>query len=229
MSRKLVAEFLGTFWLVFGGCGSALISAGFPHLGIGFLGVAFAFGLTVMTGIYAFGYISGGHFNPAVTCGVWAAGRMPAKDVPGYIGAQLVGAILAAAGLFLILHGKPGFVKGGFASNGYGSLSPDHYSLLSCFVGEVICTFFFLVVILGATSAKAPAGFAGVAIGLCLTLIHLVMIPVDNTSVNPARSTGPALFAGGHYLQQLWLFWVAPIIGGVIAGGLARWMNAAKQ
>jgi aquaporin Z len=227
--RKLVAEFIGTYWLVFGGCGSALISAAFPHLGIGFLGVAFAFGLTVMTGIYAVGYISGGHFNPAVTAGVWAAGRMPAKDVPGYIISQVAGAIAAAGTLYVILHGRPGFVTGGFASNGYGSLSPGHYNLMACFIGEAVCTFFFLYVILGSTSAKAPAGFAGVAIGLCLTLIHLVMIPVDNTSVNPARSTGPALFAGGHYLQQLWLFWVAPVVGAVIAGGVARWLHAVKD
>lgn len=227
--RKLVAEFIGTYWLVFGGCGSALISAAFPHLGIGFLGVAFAFGLTVMTGIYAVGYISGGHFNPAVTVGVWAAGRIPAKDVPAYIISQVVGAIAAAGTLYVILHGRPGFVTGGFASNGYGSLSPGHYSLMACFIGEVVCTFFFLYVILGATSAKAPVGFAGVAIGLCLTLIHLVMIPVDNTSVNPARSTGPALFAGGHYLQQLWLFWVAPVIGAAIAGGVARWLHTVKD
>ena len=227
--RKLIAEFIGTYWLVFGGCGSALISAAFPHLGIGFLGVAFAFGLTVMTGIYAVGYISGGHFNPAVTVGVWAAGRIPARDVPGYVVSQVVGAVAAAGTLYVILHGRPGFVTGGFASNGYGSLSPDHYNLMACFVGEVVCTFFFLYVILGATAAKAPAGFAGVAIGLCLTLIHLVMIPVDNTSVNPARSTGPALFAGGHYLQQLWLFWVAPVIGAVIAGGVARWLHAGKD
>jgi aquaporin Z len=227
--RKLVAEFIGTFWLVFGGCGSALISAAFPHLGIGFLGVACAFGLTVMTGIYAVGYISGGHFNPAVTIGVWVAGRIPVKDVPGYIISQVLGAIAAAGTLYVIVHGRPGFVTGSFASNGYGSLSPGHYSMMACFLGEVVCTFFFLYVILGATSAKAPVGFAGAAIGLCLTLIHLVMIPVDNTSVNPARSTGPALFAGGHYVQQLWLFWVAPIIGAIIAGAVARWIHCAKD
>jgi aquaporin Z len=229
MVRKLVAEFIGTFWLVFGGCGSALIAAAFPHLGIGFLGVAFAFGLTVMTGIYAVGYISGGHFNPAVTIGVWAAGRIPTSDIPGYIIAQVAGAIAAAGTLYVILHGQPHFVTGGFASNGYGALSPGHYSLAACFIGEVVCTFFFLYVILGATSAKAPAGFAGVAIGLCLTLIHLIMIPVDNTSVNPARSTGPALIAGGHYLQQLWLFWVAPVIGAAIAGVLVRWLHGEKN
>jgi len=229
MVRKLVAEFIGTFWLVFGGCGSALIAAAFPHLGIGFLGVAFAFGLTVMTGIYAVGYISGGHFNPAVTIGVWAAGRIPTSDIPGYIIAQVAGAIAAAGTLYVILHGQPHFVTGGFASNGYGALSPGHYSLAACFIGEVVCTFFFLYVILGATSANAPAGFAGVAIGLCLTLIHLIMIPVDNTSVNPARSTGPALIAGGHYLQQLWLFWVAPVIGAAIAGVLVRWLHGAKN
>ncbi len=223
--KKLGAEFLGTFWLVFGGCGSALISAAFPHLGIGFLGVSLAFGLTVLTGVYAVGYISGGHFNPAITFGVWAAGRLPAKDILGYILAQLAGAVLAAAALYLILSGRPGFVAGGFASNGYGALSPAHFSLLSAFVGEVICTFFFLVVILGCTSARAPAGFAGIAIGFALTLINLIMIPVDNASVNPARSTGPALFAGGMYIEQLWLFWVAPIIGAMLAGALARWFE----
>ncbi len=228
MVRRLAAEFLGTFWLVFGGCGSALLSAAYPHLGIGFAGVALAFGLTVLTGIYAVGYISGGHFNPAVTVGLWAGGRFKGRDVLPYVVIQVIAAIAAAGMLYLVASGKPGFVTGGFASNGYGALSPGHYKLASCLIGEIVCTFFFVTVILGATSARAPAGFAGVAIGLTLTLIHLIMIPVDNTSVNPARSTGPALFAGGGYLGQLWLFWVAPIIGGIIAGGVSRWLEKAK-
>ncbi len=225
MNKKLAAEFLGTFWLVFGGCGSALISAAHPHLGIGLAGVALAFGLTVLTGIYAFGYISGGHFNPAVTLGVWAGGRIKIGDVIPYIIAQVIGAIAAAGLLYLILSGKPGFAVGDFASNGYGSLSPDHYSMMSAMAGEIICTFFFVVVILGATAKRAPAGFAGVAIGLCLTLIHLIMIPVDNTSVNPARSTATAIFAGHAFLSQLWLFWLAPIAGGIIAGLASRWLD----
>ncbi len=228
MVRKLVAEFLGTFWLVFGGCGAALLSAAFPQLGIGFAGVALAFGLTVLTGIYAVGYISGGHFNPAITVGLWVAGRTQVGDVVPYIVTQVVAAIAAAGALYAIASGQPGFTVGGFASNGYGSLSPGHYTLLAALVGEIICTFFFVSVILGATSAKAPAGFAGVAIGLCLTLIHLIMIPVDNTSVNPARSTGPALIAGHAYVGQLWLFWVAPIIGGIIAGVVGRWLHSGE-
>ncbi len=228
MVRRLAAEFLGTFWLVFGGCGSALLSAAYPHLGIGFAGVALAFGLTVLTGIYAVGYISGGHFNPAVTVGLWAGGRFKAQDVLPYVVIQVIAAIAAAGVLYLIASGKPSFVTGGFASNGYGALSPGHYALSACLIGEIVCTFFFVTVILGATSVRAPAGFAGVAIGLALTLIHLIMIPVDNTSVNPARSTGPALFAGGAYLSQLWLFWVAPIVGGIIAGGVSRWLEKAK-
>ena len=228
MARRLVAEFLGTFWLVFGGCGSALLSAAFPHLGIGFAGVALAFGLTVLTGIYAVGYISGGHFNPAVTVGLWAGGRFKAQDVVPYVVIQVIAAIAAAGVLYLIASGRPGFVTDGFASNGYAALSPGHYPLASCLIGEIVCTFFFVTVILGATSARAPAGFAGVAIGLSLTLIHLIMIPVDNTSVNPARSTGPALFAGGGYITQLWLFWLAPIVGGIIAGGVSRWLEKAK-
>jgi aquaporin Z len=225
MQRRLAAEFLGTFWLVFGGCGSALISAAFPHLGIGFAGVALAFGLTVLTGIYAWGYISGGHFNPAVTVGLWAGGRFKAPEVIPYIIAQVLAAIAAAGVLYVIASGKPGFVTGGFASNGYGQLSPGHYGMAAALIGEIVCTFFFVTVILGATASRAPAGFAGVAIGLCLTLIHLIMIPVDNTSVNPARSTGPALFAGAPYLHELWLFWVAPIAGGLIAGVVSRWMD----
>jgi aquaporin Z len=229
MTRRLAAEFFGTWWLVLGGCGSAVLAAGFLgptgiHLGIGFLGVAFAFGLTVLTMAYAVGYISGGHFNPAVTIGLWAAGRFKAGDVLPYIIAQVIGAIVAAAILYWIASGKPGWVLDGFAANGYGDLSPGKYSLGSCFVGEVVATFFFLFVIIGTTAKGAAVGFAGIPIGLCLTLIHLVMIPVTNTSVNPARSTGPALFAGGAYISQLWLFWVAPIIGAVIAGYLTRWL-----
>jgi aquaporin Z len=229
MTRRCAAEFFGTWWLVLGGCGSAVLAAAFLgptgiSVGIGFLGVAFAFGLTVLTMAYAVGYISGGHFNPAVTVGLWAAGRFKAADVLPYIIAQVIGAIVAAAILYWIASGKPGWVMDGFASNGYGALSPGKYSLRSCFVGEVVATFFFLFVIIGTTSKGAAVGFAGIPIGLCLTLIHLVMIPVTNTSVNPARSTGPALFAGGAYIGQLWLFWVAPIIGAVIAGLLTRWL-----
>jgi aquaporin Z len=228
MLRRTGAEFIGTFWLVFGGCGAAVLAAAFPELGIGFVGVALAFGLTVLTGVYAFGHISGGHFNPAVTVGVWAGGRFRAADVLPYIVAQVLGAIAAAAVLHVIASGKPDFVTGGFASNGYGALSPGHYALPAAFVCEVVCTFFFVTVILGATSGRAPAGFAGIAIGLTLTLIHLISIPVTNTSVNPARSVGPALFAGGAYIGQLWLFWLAPIIGAVLAGGLARWLQSEK-
>jgi len=224
MGRCVVAEFFGTFWLVFGGCGAAVLAAGFPNLGIGFLGVAFAFGLTVLTMAYAVGHISGGHFNPAVTVGLWSAGRCPSKYVIPYIIAQVIGAILAAWALWAIASGKPDWVPGGFASNGYGELSPGHYSLGACILAEILGTFFFLFIIIGTTSKGAAAGFAGIPIGLALTLIHLVMIPVTNTSVNPARSTGPAIFAGGEYISQLWLFWVAPIVGAVIAGLLTRWM-----
>src|SRR3954449_5658152 len=224
MSRRVVAEFFGTFWLVLGGCGAAVLAAGFPNLGIGFLGVAFAFGLTVLTMAYAVGHISGGHFNPAVTLGLWSAGRCASKHVLPYIVAQLIGAIIAAVVLWVIASGKPGWVAGGFAANGYGELSPGKYGLGSCFVTEIVMTFFFLFIIIGTTSKGAAAGFAGIPIGLALTLIHLVSIPVTNTSVNPARSTGPALFAGGAYIGQLWLFWIGPIIGAVIAGLLARWM-----
>ncbi len=228
MSHRAGAEFFGTFWLVFGGCGSAVLAAAFPGLGIGFAGVALAFGLTVLTMIYAVGHISGGHFNSAVTIGFWAGGRFSASDIIPYIIAQLAGAILAAAVLYLIASGEPGFVAGRFAANGYGALSPGKYSLLSCFVCEVVCTFFFVTVILGATSARAPKGFAGLAIGLALTTIHLISIPVTNTSVNPARSTGPALFAGGAYIGQLWLFWLAPILGALLAGAVARWLDSAE-
>src|ERR1700751_78644 len=224
MTRRVVAEFFGTLWLVLGGCGAAVLAAGFPNLGIGFLGVAFAFGLTVLTMAYAVGHISGGHFNPAVTLGLWSAGRCANKHVIPYIIAQVIGAIVAAFILWLIASGKPGWAMGGFAANGYGDLSPGKYGLGICFVDEVVMTFFFLFVIIGTTSKGAATGFAGIPIGLALTLTHLVSIPVTNTSVNPARSTGPALFAGGEYIGQLWLFWLAPIIGAVIAGLLARWM-----
>ena len=224
MSRRVVAEFFGTFWLVFGGCGAAVLAAGFPGFGIGFLGVAFAFGLTVLTMAYAVGHISGGHFNSAVTIGLWSAGRCPGRYVIPYIIAQVIAAIIAAAILWIIASSQPGWVPGRFAANGYGDLSPGKYGLGGCFLMEVVMTFFFLFVIIGSTSKGAAAGFAGIPIGLALTLIHLVSIPVTNTSVNPARSTGPALFAGGEYIGQLWLFWVAPIIGAVIAGLLARWI-----
>jgi len=224
MSRRVAAEFFGTLWLVLGGCGAAVLAAGFPNLGIGFLGVAFAFGLTVLTMAYAVGHISGGHFNPAVTIGLWSAGRCPSRYVIPYIIAQVIGAIIAAFILWLIASGKPDWVMGSFAANGYGDLSPGKYGLGSCFISEIVMTFFFLFVIIGTTSKGAAAGFAGIPIGLALTLIHLVSIPVTNTSVNPARSTGPALFAGGAHIGQLWLFWVAPIIGAVIAGLLARWI-----
>jgi aquaporin Z len=227
MSRRVVAEFFGTFWLVFGGCGAAVLADAFPNLGIGFAGVAFAFGLTVLTMAYAVGHISGGHFNPAVTLGLWSAGRCANKHVVPYIVAQVIAAIAAAAVLWLIASGKPGWTPGGFAANGYGDLSPGKYGLPSCFIDEVVMTFFFLFVIIGTTSKGAAAGFAGIPIGLALTLIHLVSIPVTNTSVNPARSTCPALFAGGGYIDQLWLFWLAPIIGAVIAGLLSRWMYEA--
>ena len=229
MSRRVIAEFFGTLWLVLGGCGAAVLAAGFPNLGIGFLGVAFAFGLTVLTMAYAVGHISGGHFNPAVTVGLWSAGRCPSRYVIPYIIAQVIGAIIAAIILWLIASGKPGWVAGGFAANGYGDLSPGKYGLGSCFISEVVMTFFFLFVIIGTTSKGAAAGFAGIPIGLALTLIHLISIPVTNTSVNPARSTGPALFAGGEYIGQLWLFWIAPIIGAVMAGLLTRWLHEPVQ
>ncbi|MCP1446045.1 aquaporin Z [Pseudomonas sp. GGS8] len=222
MLQKMTAEFLGTFWLTFGGCGSAILAAAFPELGIGFAGVSIAFGLTVLAMAYAVGSISGGHFNPAVTFGLWAGGRIPAKDILPYILAQVSGAVVAAGVLYLIASGKPGFEVGGFASNGYGELSPGHYGLVSSFIVEFVATFFFLFIIMRVTGANAPSGFAPIAIGLTLTLIHLVAIPVTNTSVNPARSTGPALFAGEAYVAQLWLFWFAPIVGGIFGGLVAR-------
>jgi aquaporin Z len=222
MIKQTAAEFLGTFWLTFGGCGSAVLAAAFPQLGIGFAGVALAFGLTVLTMAYAVGPISGGHFNPAVTLGLWAGKRIPASWIIPYIVAQVLGAVAAAAVLYIIASGKPDFAVGGFASNGYGELSPGHYSLVACLATEVVCTFFFLLIIMGSTSPRAPGGFAPIAIGLGLTLIHLIAIPVTNTSVNPARSTGPALFAGAAYIQQLWLFWLAPIVGGLVGGYVAR-------
>jgi len=219
MSKKIAAEFLGTFWLVFGGCGSAVLAAAFPELGIGFVGVALAFGLTVLTGAYAFGGISGGHFNPAVSVGLAVAGRFPAKDLGAYIIAQVVGGAVAGLVLYLIVSGKGDFAGvGGFASNGYGEHSPGGYSLTSALITEVLLTFMFLTIILGVTKRSAPVGFAPIAIGLALTLIHLISIPVTNTSVNPARSLGVALFADGWALQQVWLFIVAPIIGAAIAG-----------
>ncbi|MDU6922949.1 aquaporin Z [Franconibacter helveticus 513] len=224
MHKKLAAEFFGTFWLVFGGCGSAVLAAGFPELGIGFVGVSLAFGLTVLTMAYAVGHISGGHFNPAVTLGLWAGGRFPAKEIAGYIAAQVIGGIVAAAALYIIASGNTGFDAeiSGFASNGYGEHSPDGYSLLSAALIEIILTAFFLLIIHGATDKNAAAGFAPVAIGLALTLIHLISIPVTNTSVNPARSTAVAIFQGGWALQQLWLFWLMPAIGGVLGGFVYR-------
>jgi aquaporin Z len=223
MASKWLAELIGTFWLVLGGCGSAVLAAAYPTLGIGFTGVSLAFGLTVLTGAYALGPISGGHFNPAVSIGLWAGGRFAGRDLPGYIGAQLIGAVVAAGVLYLIASGKSGFdLSGGFASNGYGEHSPGGYSLGAALITEVVMTFMFLVVILGSTHARAPVGFAGLAIGLALTLIHLISIPVTNTSVNPARSTGPALFVGGWALAQLWAFWLAPIVGALAAGWLYR-------
>jgi aquaporin Z len=219
LGRRAGAEFIGTLWLTFGGCGSAVLAAAFPNVGIGLLGVAFAFGLTVLTMAYAVGHISGGHFNPAVSFGLWAGRRFPGSDLVPYIIAQVVGAIVGAGILYLIASGKEGFsLAGGLASNGYGELSPGKYTLYAGFVAEVVLTFMFLLIILGTTDVRAPVGFAPIAIGLALTLIHLISIPVTNTSVNPARSTGPALIAGGGYIGQLWLFWVAPILGAIIAG-----------
>jgi aquaporin Z len=221
LSKRVAAEFLGTFWLVFGGCGSAVLAAAFPQLGIGFAGVSLAFGLTVLTMAYAVGHISGAHFNPAVTIGLFFGKRFPARDIVPYVVAQVIGAIVAGGVLYVIASGKAGFsTSGGFASNGFGDHSPGGYSLLAALVAEVVLTFIFLFVIMGATDGRAPVGFAPIAIGLALTLIHLISIPVDNTSVNPARSTGVALFAGGWALEQLWLFWLAPIAGGAL-GGLA--------
>ncbi len=223
LGKRTAAEFLGTFWLVFGGCGSAVLAAAFPQLGIGFAGVALAFGLTVVTMAYAVGHISGGHFNPAVSIGLLAGGRFPARDFVPYVIAQVLGAIAAGGVLYLIASGKSGFdVSAGFASNGYGALSPGGYSLTAALVAEIVLTAFFVLIIMGATDGRAPAGFAPLAIGLALTLIHLISIPVTNTSVNPARSTGVAVFAGGAHLAQLWAFWVAPLIGGAIGGVLYR-------
>ena len=235
MMKRLTAEFLGTFWLVLGGCGSAVLAAhvvgadGY-QFGIGYMGVALAFGLTVLTGIYAFGHISGGHFNPAVTLGLFAGNRFPVKDVVPYIAAQVLGAVGAACILFHIAGGAAGFAidpnaAGAFASNGYGALSPQGYSMTAALLCEVVMTAFFLIVIMGSTHGRAPVGFAGIAIGLALTLIHLISIPVTNTSVNPARSTSVALFAGSQAISQLWLFWLAPIIGAVIGGLLYRWLG----
>ncbi|CAI0867065.1 aquaporin Z [Serratia ficaria] len=231
MSKRLFAEFFGTFWLVFGGCGSAVLAAAFPQLGIGFLGVALAFGLTVVTMAYAVGHISGGHFNPAITVGLFAGGRFAAKDVIPYVIAQVIGGIAAAAVLYLIASGKAGFdvTGGGFASNGYGEHSPGGYSLQSAIVIELVLTAFFLIVIHGVTDKRAPAGFAPLAIGLTLTLIHLISIPVTNTSVNPARSTGVAIFQGTWALQQLWVFWLVPLVGGVIGGLIYRCLLEDKK
>ncbi len=226
MMKKLVAEFIGTFWLVLGGCGSAVLAAAYPDLGIGFLGVALAFGLTVVTMAYAIGHISGCHLNPAVTVGLWAGNRFPTGEVVPYVISQVLGGIAGAAVLYVIASGHAGFdLAGGFASNGYGEHSPGHYSLLSSFVTEVVMTFMFLFVILGATHKLASPQMAGLAIGLALTLIHLISIPVTNTSVNPARSTGPALFVGDWATSQLWMFWVAPLIGAVLAGWVYRWLS----
>jgi len=225
MSKRLAAEFIGTLWLVLGGCGSAVLAAAFPSLGIGFAGVSLAFGLTVLTMAYAIGHVSGCHLNPAVSVGLCMGGRFPAKDLIPYIVAQVLGACAGAGILYVIATGHSGFdLSGGFASNGYGEHSPGGYSALACFVTEVVMTFGFLFVIMGSTHGNAPKGFAPVAIGLCLTLIHLISIPVTNTSVNPARSTGPALFVGGWAVAQLWFFWVAPIIGGALGGIVYRWV-----
>jgi aquaporin Z len=230
MGKKLSAEFLGTAWLVFGGCGSAVLAAAFPQLGIGFVGVALAFGLTVLTMAYTFGHVSGCHLNPAVTVGLCVGGRFPVGEVAGYVAAQVAGAVAGAAALYAIASGRAGFdaVQSGFASNGYADHSPGGYSLFACFVAEALLTFFFLLIILGSTDSRAPAGFAPIAIGLGLTLIHLISIPVTNTSVNPARSTGPALFVGGWAIAQLWLFWIAPILGAIAAGAAQRIWEPAK-
>lgn len=230
MMKVVLAEVFGTFWLVLGGCGSAVLAAGVPDLGIGFAGVSLAFGLTVVTMAYAVGHISGGHFNPAVSLGLWAAGRFPASQLPGYMIAQVAGGLLGAGVLYLIASGIPGFdVHAGFASNGFGTHSPGGYPLISVLLIEVVLTGMFVLVITGVTSQRAPAGFAPLAIGLCLTLIHLISIPVDNTSVNPARSTAVALFAGGEFISQLWVFWLAPLVGGLLGGTLGRVLFASEQ
>ncbi|MBN8901027.1 MAG: aquaporin Z [Rhodospirillales bacterium] len=224
MLRRVTAEFFGTFWLTFGGCGAAILAAAYPGLGIGFLGVAIAFGLTVLTMAYAVGHISGGHFNPAVTIGLWSAGRCANKHVLPYIVAQVVGAVIAAAVLWNIASGTAGWQPNGFASNGYGDLSPGKYTLGACILTEFVLTFFFIFIIIGTTSKGAAVGVAGIPIGLALTLIHLISIPVTNTSVNPARSTGPALFAGAAYVGQLWMFWIVPLLGAAVGGALGRWL-----
>jgi aquaporin Z len=227
--KRSIAEMFGTFWLVFGGCGAAVLSAAYPTLGIGFAGVALAFGLTVLTMAFAVGHVSGCHLNPAVSVGLVVAKRFPVRELPAYVIAQVIGAIFASGALYSIAIGKPGYVMGGFASNGYGAHSPDAYSLAACFICEVVCTAFFLLVILGSTDERAPKGFAPIAIGLALTLIHLISIPVTNTSVNPARSTGPALFVHGWALSQLWLFWVAPIVGAVAGAVISNVFFSVPQ
>lgn len=228
--KRYCAEFIGTFWLVLGGCGSAIIAAAFPDVGIGLLGVSFAFGLTVLTMAFAIGHISGCHLNPAVSCGLWAGGRFPAKDLLPYIIAQVLGAIVAGGVLYLIASGKSGFdLASGFASNGYGSHSPGGYSLTAALITEIVMTMMFILVILGATDKRAPQGFAPIAIGLCLTLIHLISIPVTNTSVNPARSTGVAVFVGDWALAQLWLFWIAPIVGGMLGAMIYRCIGSEQS
>lgn len=228
--KKYCAELIGTFWLVLGGCGSAVLAAGVPHVGIGWVGVSIAFGLTVLTMAYAIGHISGCHLNPAVSIGLWAGGRFNSKDLGPYIAAQVLGGILAGGVLYLILSGKNGFTDvGSFASNGFGEHSPEKFSMMAGFITEVVMTAFFLLIILGATDERAPAGFAPIAIGLGLTLIHLISIPVTNTSVNPARSTGVAIFAGGTALQQLWLFWIAPIIGGILGAVMYKFIGSNSK
>ncbi|MDQ2833064.1 MAG: aquaporin Z [Acidobacteriota bacterium] len=230
LSKRVAAEFFGTFWLVFGGCGSAVLAAAFPQLGIGFVGVSLAFGLTVLTMAFAIGHVSGCHLNPAVSVGLVVGRRFAIGDLIPYIIAQVLGGLAGSGVLYLIASGKPGFsLASGFASNGYGAHSPGGYSLLACFVAEVVLTAFFLLVILGSTDERAPKGFAPIAIGLCLTLIHLISIPVTNTSVNPARSTGPAVFVGGWAISQLWLFWVAPIVGAILGGLISQAFFAAPQ
>jgi aquaporin Z len=230
MTKRSAAEFVGTFWLVFGGCGSAVLAAAFPEVGIGLMGVALAFGLTVLTMAYAIGHISGCHLNPAVSIGLWTGGRFPASELLAYIIAQVLGAITGAGILYLIASGKAGFdVSSGLASNGYGAHSPGGYSLMAGLVAEVVLTFMFLIIILGATDRRAPQGFAPIAIGFGLTLIHLIGIPVTNVSVNPARSTGPAVFVGGWALEQLWLFWLAPIVGALLAGFVYTWLAGRSQ
>jgi aquaporin Z len=230
MSRRFAAELIGTFWLVFGGCGSAVLAAGFPKTGIGFLGVALAFGLTLLTMAFTIGSISGCHINPAVTIGLWAGKRFPGNEVPTYIVAQVIGAVLASTVLYVIASNGPGFdLSAGFASNGYGAHSPGGYSMGAAFVAEFVLTFMFLIVILGSTDKRVAVGFAPIPIGLVLTLIHLISIPVDNTSVNPARSTGPALFVGGWALGQLWLFWVAPIMGAAVGGFFYNWLGVERK